>query len=54
MEEYYRHAIANIVQFGDTDIFPFPPENLLFFDRSDAVVELLKELDKDVRASLAK
>jgi Reverse transcriptase (RNA-dependent DNA polymerase) len=37
-------AIDNIAAWGDTDVFPLPPENHAFFDRADDVVELLDDL----------
>lgn len=53
MELHHRRAIENIVRFGDTDIFPFPPENHLFYDKVDEVVDLLKQIDADVPQNLA-
>jgi hypothetical protein len=53
MEEHYRRAIRNVVKLGDTDIFPFPIENHILFDKPDEAVELLKSLDVNVRQSLA-
>lgn len=43
----YDLAIANISQFGDTDIFPFPIENAMFYDASASVKELLQSIDKN-------
>jgi hypothetical protein len=37
-------AIDNIAAWGDTDVFPLPPENHVFFDRPDDVVALLDDL----------
>lgn len=53
MEEFFRRAVANITRHGDTDIFPFPIENHVFFDRTDDVVALLKHWNADARVSLA-
>ena len=47
-------AIKNIANFGDTDIFPYPIENRLLFDAATEVVEVLREIDKDFDASLAR
>jgi Reverse transcriptase (RNA-dependent DNA polymerase) len=47
-------AIKNIANFGDTDIFPFPIENRLLFDLSDAASAVLKDVDKDFESSLAR
>ncbi|TRL33056.1 RNA-directed DNA polymerase [Methylosinus sporium] len=44
MEVYFERAIANVVRHGDTDIFPFPIENHVFFDCKDKAVALLKDM----------
>src|SRR5262245_39792697 len=36
-------AVKNIIKHGDTDIFPFPFENHIFFDKQSAVVDLIVE-----------
>ena len=41
-------AIENIAKYGDTDIFPFPIEKLMFFDEKDKVVELIEKIDSDL------
>lgn len=46
-------AIKNIAGFGDTDIFPFPIENHLFFDKPTEVVGLLQDIDKNFDSSLS-
>jgi hypothetical protein len=40
-------AIDNISRYGDTDIFPFPIENFLFYDKKDDIKTLLKKIDQD-------
>ncbi len=52
MEQFYRRAIRNIVRHGDTDIFPFPIDQVLH-DLPDRAVEILTRLDVDVPRSLA-
>ena len=42
-------AIENIAAWGDTDVFPLPPENHAFFDRPDEVVALLDTLHRNFR-----
>jgi hypothetical protein len=37
-------AVQNIASGGDTDVFPLPPENSLFFDRTDDAVAILEDL----------
>jgi hypothetical protein len=44
MEIYFERAVANAARHGDTDIFPFPVENHVFFDCKQETVNLLKEL----------
>lgn len=44
MNEYFAFAVDNIAKFGDTDIFPFPIENHIFFDKREDTVKLLKEI----------
>jgi len=44
--DYYSLAIRNISTHGDTDIFPFPIENALFFDMPDKVKEILVDIEK--------
>jgi hypothetical protein len=53
MREHFERAIGNITEHGDTDIFPFPIENLIFFDKKEAVVGLLIDLDNDFSSCLA-
>ncbi|TNE53864.1 MAG: RNA-directed DNA polymerase [Bacteroidetes bacterium] len=45
--DHFRLAIDNISKFGDTDIFPFPIENALFYDKPNEVKSILQELDND-------
>lgn len=45
MEPFFRRAIHNVVEHGDTDIFPFPVENRILHDKLDSVLSLLKEID---------
>ncbi|WP_417739730.1 RNA-directed DNA polymerase [Rosistilla oblonga] len=43
-DDALKLAIANVANFGDTDVFPFPIENHWFFDRPSEVIEQLQEL----------
>lgn len=47
MKQSIKRAIKNVTDLGDTDIFPFPIENRIIFDRMDDVVSYLCEVDKD-------
>lgn len=54
MEEYFRRAIANVIRHGDTDIFPFPIENHIFFDKQAECLELLQEIHRDFDGNLSR
>jgi hypothetical protein len=43
MEQYLRAALENITRYGDTDVFPFPVENHIFFDKPGEALEILKD-----------
>lgn len=47
MRDAFNKAIANIVTHGDTDIFPFPIENHIFYDKRDAIADLLESIEAD-------
>ena len=47
-------AIQNISQYGDTDIFPFPMENALFYDLSDQVEILITDMETNFNEWIAK
>src|SRR5688572_27039492 len=46
-------ALANIAQHGDTDIFPFPFENLIFRDEQAKAQSALEEMHKSFASSVA-
>ena len=48
-----RSAINNIAKHGDTDIFPFPFENHIFFDIPDESCDLLEKVHKNFEEYLA-
>ncbi len=47
MNKYYRMAVTNIGEKGDTDIFPFPIEKYLFQDKKTEILRILEQMDKD-------
>lgn len=47
MSDHFRKSLQNVSRLGDTDIFPFPIENHLFFDKEVESLQLLDEIDKD-------
>src|SRR5208282_359561 len=54
MKASFERAIANVIRHGDTDIFPFPIENHLFFDKRAEVVALLQDIHANFEESLSK
>jgi len=52
--DFYNLAIKNISTHGDTDIFPYPIENALFFDLPDKTKGLLEDIDKNFDKWLSK
>lgn len=45
--DYYKLAIDNVSKYGDTDIFPFPIENALFFDKPEETKKILEDISKN-------
>lgn len=44
MRSSFELALSNITKFGDTDVFPFPIENHVFFDLPEKTVDLLETI----------
>lgn len=44
MDKYLKAAIQNIARHGDTDVFPYPIENHIFFDNEQDALTLLKAI----------
>lgn len=53
MRKHFQLAVANIVRHGDTDIFPFPIENLILKDQREEVVDLLTSIYENFDSFLA-
>lgn len=47
MKDHFTFAVGNIARHGDTDVFPFPLENRIFFDLADEAVAALESIHKD-------
>ena len=45
LRPYLERAIANVVTFGDTDVFPFPPENIAMKEAPSDVADLAEDID---------
>jgi hypothetical protein len=41
-----KRAIRNVIRLGDTDIFPYPIENIVMRDAEDRVYNMVGELDR--------
>jgi hypothetical protein len=52
MEESFKKALENIAKYGDTDIFPFPIETHIFFDKNSETLEQLREIHSHFRDRL--
>lgn len=39
----FEIAVQNIVEYGDTDIFPFPIENHILYDKKIEIIQLLRQ-----------
>lgn len=53
MEQAFKRAVENIARHGDTDVFPFPIENHVLYDRPDEAVAILMQIHKDLDGSIA-
>jgi hypothetical protein len=53
MDQYLRAALDNITRHGDTDVFPFPIENQVFFDKPADALVLLQDVHADFEAALS-
>ncbi|WGU93374.1 RNA-directed DNA polymerase [Paenibacillus dendritiformis] len=47
IKKFFEFAVENIIKFGDTDIFPYPIENHIFYDLKNETVELLLKIFKE-------
>ncbi len=54
MQPFFKRALLNITEYGDTDIFPFPIENHIFFDKPKECIELLLDIDANFPERLAR
>jgi hypothetical protein len=51
--DFYALSIKNVSEHGDTDIFPFPIENALFFDMPEKVKDTLLDIDTNFQRWLS-
>jgi len=54
IEKAIAASLLNISKHGDTDVFPFPFETLLFFDKPDKCKNLLLDLHQNFDSFIAK
>src|SRR5688572_4250584 len=52
MEKHLRAALDNITKHGDTDVFPFPIENHIFFDKPAEALQILKNVHTNFNSTL--
>jgi hypothetical protein len=53
MHRYFERALANITRYGDTDIFPFPIESHVFYDKQSETISLLMDYYSEFAQRLA-
>jgi hypothetical protein len=53
MENYFRRALKNISKHGDTDVFPYPLENSIFYDSEDSALDLLVKIHSNFSERLS-
>ena len=49
----FEAAVSNVARYGDTDVFPSPFENHVFFDKPAEVVGLLEQIHTDIDLALS-
>lgn len=54
IDEAIQLAVRNVAKWGDTDVFPFAPENHILHDRPNDMVALLQEIDADIDKALVR
>lgn len=47
MRDFFARALDNVISHGDTDVFPYPFENLVFYDQREDVLSLLESIHGD-------
>lgn len=53
MKDNFRKALKNVIQHGDTDIFPFPFERYMFDEKLDESVAILSEYHSNLDKALS-
>lgn len=53
MDDSIAKALRNIARHGDTDVFPFPVETLVFHDSEQKCKDILKSMHNDFESYLA-
>lgn len=54
MKKHFEAAVQNIATFGDTDVFPFPIERHIFFDKQAETLDLLQDIHQSFNDFLSK
>ncbi|WP_163399518.1 hypothetical protein [Flavobacterium fluviatile] len=53
MKQNFKKALQNIIRHGDTDVFPFPFERLLFDEKLEDSIKILENIHKDLEKALS-
>lgn len=53
MRKHFEKALLNIIQHGDTDIFPFPFERYLFEEKNKETLDLLESIHLDLDRAIS-
>jgi hypothetical protein len=54
LKPFFQLAVKNITKLGDTDVFPFPIENHIFYDKSTDVINILNNIHNNFDEMLMK
>ena len=53
LRDAFSLAVRNIARWGDTDVFPFPSENHIFYDQQSEVIGLLEKMSQNQPQAIA-
>lgn len=51
MRQFFQAAVENIYRHGDTDVFPFPIENRIIYDKRDVFIDYIDGLYKEIESA---
>ena len=53
LDTFFSRSLKNVDRHGDTDIFPFPIESLVFRDKKQDIIDLLKNMAGDFKSAIS-